>query len=59
MDGYLDGLPQILRMIAAISVVVMPPPLNIGKKSFIVEQGGLAEAVKAEVVLFQVADLVF
>ena len=59
MDGYLDGLPQILRMIAAIPVVVMPPPLNISKKSFVVEQGGLVEAVKAEVVLVQVADLVF
>ena len=29
MDGHLDRLPQILRMIAAIPVVAMPPPLNI------------------------------
>lgn len=29
MDGHLDRLPQILRMIAAIPVVVMPPSLNI------------------------------
>ena len=58
MDGYLDRLPQIFRMVAAISVVVMPPLLDISQQSCIVEHGQLAIAVKAGVVLVQFADLV-
>ena len=58
MDSYLDRLPQIFRMVAAISVVVMPPLLDISQQSCIVEHGQLAIAVKAGVVLVQFADLV-
>ena len=58
MDGHPDRLPQIFRMVAAISVVVVPPLLDLGQKPRIVKQGRLTAAIKTGVVLIQITDFV-
>ena len=59
MDGHLDCLPQIFHVVAAMAVVVIPPLLKLSQELHIVEQSRLNAAVKAGVVLVQIANLVF
>ena len=58
MDGHPDRLPQIFRMVATISVVVIPPLLNLCQKFRIVKQGKLTAAVETGVILIQITDFV-